>query len=488
MDNNYESKDCGDTSLRSPPSINIPFAHNEDIAADILASMSKTPKSFLFYQDVDEDVLINNQYQKQVVAVRKVQLWYRFWATMNKLKTRLMLHFDHSTGTGQKHFNICQAAINHLRKLLDLIDKHIASSDQTHAFEYVQSVLFSEVWLKSMNSIFNALPASVVSAANNGFENTTSSSINREKLSPLAIVKNISSAFLIALFPQDCLAVSVDGSPRQNSVPVELQLKGKECETTAKVLKLSSVKILLSFEMMLKDCHQSDVSSSSMRNLFDKLQCFKYAISSFSTSFKDWKALDSIRMANSLEETFTQSYTTLIAAKVEHMLGNADDQLVKSAEHQVEKIKYILLKILGDTKGLSRIEEICAEVEIANPNYSKLKTTNHDSTGPLTRQESISGIDSDNMVNTTAVTRDSSGKHDQSKDYHTQQSSSSSVKSDDEKTIKYLEMLSQLAGVENERLAHELTLDKHYRLPLHGPSSSASTDTTGMELLLLMSS
>ncbi len=73
MNNNYESKDGGDAK-GTPPSINIPF-HDE---AGILASMSKTPKSFLFYQDVDEDVLINIQYQKQVVAVLKVQVWYRF--------------------------------------------------------------------------------------------------------------------------------------------------------------------------------------------------------------------------------------------------------------------------------------------------------------------------------------------------------------------------------------------------------------------------
>ncbi len=96
------------------------------------------------------------------------------------------------------------------------------------------------------------------------------------------------------------------------------------------------------------------------------------------------------------------------------------------------------------------------------------------------------GLDAAHMVNATVTRDSSSGKHDQSKDHHTPQSSSNAVKSDDEKTIKYLEMLSQLAGIENERLAHELTLDKHYRLPLHGPSSLASTDKAGMELLFLL--
>jgi hypothetical protein len=416
-------------------------------------------KSYLFYQDMDEDAattLPDHQY-----AVEKVQNWYRYWTATKKIRSRLLQHFDQSTTNGPKHLSHCQASLSNLKKMIDLINQHSSSPDynkESQNFEYVQSVLFSEVWLKSMASIYNVLPSLL---------SFKSSGLNKEKLSVTNAVKNISSSFLISLFPQDCLALSgEESSPRPSPIPVELQLKGKDCENAARQLMRKSIQLVGSFDSILKSCE--DIVSFQRLHVCGEQ--FKFATQLFVTTFREWKALDSIRMVKSLEDTFTQSYATLIAAKVEHKLGNADERLVKSAEHQVEKIKSILLKILGQSKGMSRIEEICAEVEISNADYSRLITNNNAMESTITRQDSISGINADKVVvNTT--TGDNAGSVKLSPSQQ-QQPNTSNNKSEDDKTIKYLEMLSQLAGIENERLAHELTLDKHYRLPLQTSASA----------------
>lgn len=488
------SNDANETNLTTqssgadevPPSI---MSLNEALQdVDLLASgISKTPKSFLFYQEADDN---NNtslslmHLQKQNAAAQHVQTWFRYWTAMRKLQQRFHQYFDRSTVHGSKHHIHCQSAVNHLYKLLELIDNHTKSSNNapTHGFEYVQSLLFSEVWLKSMVSVFNAFPTSLLttSAVGSFSEADVSGTSTKEKLSATAIVKNISSAFLIALFPEDCLALSGDtSSPRPNSTPVELRSKGKECEVVARLLQKRSTQLLSSFNAIVKSFSEQSFPENrgriQIQKLYEVVLRFNFSVSAFATTFKEWKALDSIRMVKSLEETFTQSYATLIAAKVELMLGNADPRLVHSAESQVEKIKSILLKILGQNKGMSRIEEICAEVEISNAHYSRLMMNDNSSKETsISRQNSISGLNPDNVVNATVTVEESaSGKARNSSALSPSQAPiGSNNKSDDEKTMKYLEMLSQLAGIENERLAHELTLDKHYRLPLHSSTSA----------------
>jgi hypothetical protein len=241
-------------------------------------------------------------------------------------------------------------------------------------------------------------------------------------------------------------------------------------------------------------------------------------------AFHEWKRLDSLLILSSLEETFAQAYLQYLLAKYDYQQLQSSTSsssfanetsltLIQASKFQCEKIKEMLKRIIGIKKTLSRTEEIIASIETSNPQLSSVFDRSSFS-GKRSRSGSISQKkrtpSSDGSENSTSIPVSSSSSSSSSSSTSVSSSLPSTdinnekiktlkmIESVDDQIIaqinentqrrneqeqlqgggsqlpnqfKYLEILSRLAGIENERLAYEITFDNNYRLPGRKQSS-----------------
>eukprot|EP01039_Chlorochromonas_danica_P001279 gene1279-1397_t len=186
--------------------------------------------------------------------------------------------------------------------------------------------------------------------------------------------------------------------------------------------------------------------------LFKLLDCFDLSLKQFLRYFDEWKALDTVRMVQTLEETFSQSYANLLALRMAILQSEREggggggggkersdsEVLLKSAEYQVKKITEAMLHLLGPTRGRHRIEELVAGIESSGSNRPASPIP------PSPRVSSQSSNQSaQSEATTTVVPQEAEGQV----------------------LMQQLTRLSQLAGINNDRLAHEITFDVNFRLP-----------------------
>ena len=206
---------------------------------------------------------------------------------------------------------------------------------------------------------------------------------------------------------------------------------------------------------------------------------------------------DHERQIVELQNAYAESYSVLLAAKKTLELGQNDPQIndmITASEKQVEKIKAVLLKGLGEI-GQSRIEEITGFVEasmashfeevdrrnsisstskkliIDNPEtpstLSNITTTNknNESTGMEISKIKVSVRDIVQLWRTMQPASNTTNIFN-SRSNSPNSNIVASVGSTPEKAASTaLKRLSQLAGIAREKLAHEISLDRNYQLP-----------------------
>lgn len=181
------------------------------------------------------------------------------------------------------------------------------------------------------------------------------------------------------------------------------------------------------------------VTGGNMRSFHQILLTFRYESRIFISALEKWKALDSTRMLQGLELVYMQSYAMVLAARekaAETGNNERDLCLVKAAENQLDKVHRSLLQVVGDVVHGNHIaEELRAQVEAAFTNKSSI--INIDNSTSVKEAVHIPVIDfSDKIDNETEFQQ-----------------------------IKLLDRISTIAGLGNEKLAHELYFNPSFHLP-----------------------
>lgn len=198
--------------------------------------------------------------------------------------------------------------------------------------------------------------------------------------------------------------------------------------------------------------------------LFKLLACFDLSLKQFLRYFDEWKALDTIRMVQTLEETFSQSYANLLALRLAILQSEREGErggkelsdrelLLKSAEYQLKKITEAMMHLLGPTRGRHRIEELVAAIDSAGIN-----TISSRAASPIPPSTHVSTQSSNPSApsepTSTVVQQEAEGQL----------------------LMQQLTRLSQLAGINNDRLAHEITFDANFRLPARPEEELSAND------------
>jgi hypothetical protein len=382
------------------------------------------------------------------------------------------------------------------------------------------------------SSLKSSLPSSVAPVSTSS--SSSKPAKNKDHLQK-SFIKTIISSFLISRFPKDLFndpsfnAGSSSSSPSSLTAVTlnysELQQKSEKCFYASKLFTKYLQKLL---HFVNQSCFSSPAPSSTSAFSFLSMKAateFHHLLHStllilkdYLIAFHEWKRLDSLLILSSLEETFSQAYLQYLLAKLDYQQLQSSSSsssstssmensltLIQASKFQCEKIKEMLKRIIGIKKTISRTEEIIASIEASNPQLSSVFDR---SSGKRSRSSSISqkkrAPSSDMTENsgkipssssttstTTTTTASSSGPPSEvnSNINHEKMKTLKMIESVDDQIIsqinentqrqeqqlpnqfKYLEILSRLAGIENERLAYEIIFDNNYRLPGRKQSS-----------------
>jgi len=202
-------------------------------------------------------------------------------------------------------------------------------------------------------------------------------------------------------------------------------IEAMNCLSTENFLR-NGLKKLLAFAI---------AGTGKLKSFHQVLLSFRYEARLFMHALERWKILDQVRMLQSLEIAYMQTYAMVIAAREKASeTGNNERDLclVKAAENQLDKMHRSLLSIVGDsTHGNHIAEELRAQVEAAVTNKSNSNNVN-----AITVVQTVPIID----------VGDKENEMDQSQ-------------------MKLLERISKIAGLGNEKLAHELFFNPSWHLP-----------------------
>lgn len=329
-----------------------------------------------------------------------------------------------------------------------------------------QAILFQEAPLRAISSLFTLLPADTLA---------------RERNSNVMLARKLITGIMVSLFPDEVLESGSPGPTRNSAVKLH-----------STSVRFAAIILRKSFARLLKDITRTSPEIGLRRQRLNIVH-FQFALRYFLQKFQAWKVADAESMRASMEETFAQAYATLLAAKVAWKRGEADEAMVQVAEEQTQRIKYALGQLLGPQRANERLEEIVASIEASSPEYVRLFQRDPE-TVPSTPKE-VSNTSGDStpislpptQLDTKALRRTLTPLPSEQAPSHAApssvtdaspgsastaaaQSDTSSTSNSEAEASKYLSLLSKLAGgMENERLAHELTLDKNYRLPTAAP-------------------
>lgn len=377
----------------------------------------------------------------------------------------------------KKSLNVLRHHKEKVRATLDLLSRAQAAD----SIEDAQQLLFPEAAMKLVVQVLSVLPKDP---------------LVKERSSDVMVGRKLLTGVLIAAFAEEVLGNSSPGAARSTA----LKVKSTAVRHSASILLRQLQKLL---KALL-------APAAPRLHVFRRLLWqFHFAMRHYLEKFKEWKALDAELLQQSMEETFAQSYQNLLMAKVAAHRSEADDGIVAAAQLQSDRLRDVLRQILGPQRAASRIEEIVASIESSFPEYVRLfgdatgaggaaprrvassaaepsrdEASQGSAVGPATTaapslvdttelRRTLTPIPPDGGASPTpttgAATAATAATAAPSATLETQAASSASEGSSggmsDAESAKYLQLLSQLAGIENERLAHELTLDKFFRLP-----------------------
>ncbi len=242
-----------------------------------------------------------------------------------------------------------------------------------------------------------------------------------------------------------------------------------------------------------KDLSPSVSTSGPSVSTFRRvLLMHRFCVRFFMTAMDAWKAIDASRLAKSLQEPYKVCFAvSLTTAQALDSPDPAEASMASAAAAQLLKLKQTIERLLGKSKGASMCEELeaavrgelaqvgsLADIEVAgeevlvvdaapaepqpdSPSKRAAKEYTTDglagsvgagdgSTGeyipvglPLAHASAAPPTPPDSLSRFTEHVGESLGPEDQ----------------------RYLDRLSQIAGMENERIAHEVCLDASYHLP-----------------------
>lgn len=342
-------------------------------------------------------------------------------------------------------------------------------------YDHLQHLLFQEdirkIFMFWLNQVYYYdLTQSNSSSTSNSNNNSMgsknlSSKKGHSKISSVSILsKKLILAILIALFPMD-IFMNTPQSPNNSNGSVEFQRAIIACANASKQV-VRCLRILLHKFISKNSINNVKLLTTNPRKLEKYLYYFNQLFSNFVSKFDYWKLLDEQITVQQLEEHFAQSYLDYIITKNQRTqvppetLVNLEAIITKAYE-QAMAIKGMLLKILGPTKGPNRIEEICASIEASVPPPPSPDASQDTDNGTLqgSSQDSHSLLSAP-PTPTPTISNIPSVSSPTPSNFNEQQ------------TMKQLSMLSQIAGLENERLAYEITYDPNYRLPFRSRTTS----------------
>jgi hypothetical protein len=293
--------------------------------------------------------------------------------------------------------------------------------------------------------------------------------IIKDKNSNIMLARKIITGIMMSKFPKEVFGEEADLS--------EIAVKTITItKFAAKILHRQFEKILL---FALKETPPDNFHSMNRKvNLFRQ---FQFVVRFFLQKFREWKAIDAETFVKSMEDAFIQTYTAYIVAQLSlKKNGNTvDEELIKAAEQQLIKIRQALSQVLPNQVVVSRLTSLQAMIESNYPEYSQ-DNQSSSTTQQETREEQpvVLTTESSSDLHTIAAPNPTTAPSSSSSSNipaSTATSSSTSSSIEGIENTKYLQLLSKIAGMGNERLAYELTLDKYFRLPVEQKIPSTST-------------
>lgn len=316
------------------------------------------------------------------------------------------------------------------------IDK---STDKDSKFEDYQSVLIDAEYMSAMGKFLRVIPKDP-------------NIIDKNVAAMVRSCRVVSSSFIISKFPETVLVSSaINPENGMHIEDVDSSHEATQCYLTSKYLVRAFTKLI----RFLK----SHVIGSSIRGFRQVLLTYRYVCRHFVYSLNNWKNLDAERFVQSIEVCYIQCYSMLLSQKKKVELvasssgrsisdAGTDDPMLIEMESQCTRIGKALQKVLGEDKYILRIEEIRAQLETSFNQYIKDIKYEYKS-----NSEMISKQDNINFTSSVVSEITSASNESLRNVAYT------------ENELKLLARLAELAGVENERLAHEITYDPAYKLP-----------------------
>jgi hypothetical protein len=429
--------------------------------------------------------------EKQSPPAKRIQHWYRCLLNYRFIKK-------------QFKENISQ---ENLQQLLSTLNE-FTNKTSSVPFEACQARLFNEQFFNKFSNILESvfyksmyfLPLMQINEFHNQNPHEGQApNYLRPSMLPLnatmnnksqqvmqkSFVKTVLSAYLITNYPQDILGSSQENQQESSNseIPVnfsELKQKSEKCLHWSKLV-LKNFWKLMSFISDRWYSPSSVCLTAELKEFHTFFYNNLFTMQYYLLAFHDWKRIDSLLVIHSLEETLQQSYYTYLLAKYEEQQTPQSPQrhILESCQHQISKIQDMLKRILGPKKSISRFEEIKAGVEASNPTLAPAKRHRSNSSdavaaageksigNPVKADETVSAkINNDIKSEVLQIPSRSLSLHP-SPSASNKNEPSQQHTPDQAKTMaaKHLELLSRLAGIENERIAYEITLNKHYRLP-----------------------
>jgi hypothetical protein len=281
---------------------------------------------------------------------------------------------------------------------------------------------------------------------------TSSNSVATQstKLSNQLLARVLLSAILIVKYPREVLS---DNNQ-------QLQVDARNCLSKAE---------------NTANCLFKVFSSDKVDGLIDVIniaegRIFLAALNAFYQSLESWRKSDMETFVASLEETYCQAYALIISLRSKVETKGGDDKDLVVAEQQLATIKVSLTQVLGEQIALNRIEELRAAVETAvfgNTDSSpapKLLVSSEFTDAAVSPKISYIGLTDSDFFKDIFLPSDG-------------------VVPDT--SLKFLRRLSQLSGIDEERLVYEMTLDPFYRLPV-SETDVFSDDDSGKRSIFLI--
>lgn len=380
-----------------------------------------------------------------------------------------------------------------IQSTLQLVNEQLSKLlNSLNSFEDYQSTLFAKSFLEPLSKVLAILPREA---------------LLKTQLTKLSLSRQIALAIIISKYPSEILS---------NATPESLQDAPKEvleCTYAAELLAKYFLKLL----KLLLSTSSNESSSLKQKGFRRTISSFLFTLNYFIAKFQTWKAYDNKLMIQSFEDAFQQSYYHMVISKIAAienpaLANNAEHmQLIHTAESQVNKLHESLKKFFGEEKTATRLEEIAAAIQASIPNYaryfpSKETKVSFRSPSPTTlakhvraseesitkklAQSSTTRVSLGDSPNKPVIVDEKKQESEREKavtytaapvntvttaTVHEKNSptktplpapSTTSIDPEKQKVKVYLDLLSKfIGGMENERLVHELTLDKTYRLP-----------------------